>query len=92
MTSMPARRQFSVQTGVVWKGVRGILLDTETAECHRRTDVLGGKKIKRKKETSLINAPFCQKKQQIFWSVKNHKLSRRERSRVMGICDKAVRS
>lgn len=50
----------------VWsgKGVRGILLDTETAECHGRTDVLGEKtrKEKKEKETSLINAPFCQRK------------------------------
>lgn len=45
----PARRQFSAQTGVVWKGVRGILLDTETAECHRRTDILGEKQRRKKK-------------------------------------------
>lgn len=30
----------------VRKGVRGILWDTETAECQRRTDVLGEKKRK----------------------------------------------
>lgn len=90
---VPARRQFSVQTGVVWRGVRGILLDTETAECHRRTDILGEKKRTKENETFLNNAPFCQKKKAThFWSVKNHKLSRRERSRVMGVCDKAVRS
>lgn len=60
---VPARRQFSVQTGAaVWKGVRGILLDTETAECHRSTDILGENKRKeRRKKTSLINAPFCQR-------------------------------
>lgn len=61
---MPARRQFSVQTGVVWKGVRGILLDTETAECHRRTDIFWEKREekKKKKEFFLINAPFCQRR------------------------------
>ena len=50
------------------------------------------KKQRKTKETSLQKkAPFCQKKATQFWSV--HKLSRRERSRVMGICDKkAVRS
>lgn len=81
---MPARRQFSVQTGVIWKGVRGIRLDTETAECHRRTDILGGKKKQlnknklkeekrkkgKKKETSPIKH-FCQKKAtHFFWSIK----------------------
>lgn len=98
---MPARRQFSVQTGVVWKGVIGILLDTETAKCHMcQNNKKGRKKKKEKKErkdkeTFLINAPFFQKKATHFRSVKkNHKLSRkeRERSRVLGICDKAVRS
>lgn len=53
---MPARRQFSVQTGVVWKGVKGILLDTETAECHRRTDIFGRKEKKKKKKGK--NKPF----------------------------------
>lgn len=62
MTSMPARRQFSVQTGVVWKGVRGILLDTETAECHRRTDVLGGKKNQKKKRNLSDKCSFLPEK------------------------------
>lgn len=97
---VPARRQFSVQTGVVWEGVRGILLDTETAECHRRTDILGEKqkrqkkekkterkekKKNKKKETSDKCSFLPEKATHFFWSVKNHKLSRRERSRVMGI-------
>ncbi len=64
---VPARRQFSVQTGVVWKGVRGILLDAETAECHKRTDKRKEKKKeerkKKKRNLSDKNAPFCQKKQ-----------------------------
>lgn len=71
---MPARRQCGVQTGAVWKGVRGILLDTETAECHKRTDIREKRKEKkgkeRKKETSLINAPFCQRKATHLWLVK----------------------
>lgn len=62
-----------VQTGVVWEGVRGILLDTETAECNMRRDIFflekrkqkrkrETKKERKKKETSLINVPFCQEK------------------------------
>lgn len=53
---------------------------------------------RQKKKTSLIKAPICQKKKQHIFVVKKkerkkkHKLSRRERSRVMGICDKADRS
>lgn len=77
---MPARRQFSVQTGVVWRGVMGILLDAECAECHRRTDILGGKRKKRKKKKVKRNLsdkcsflPETNKKQkkatQLFWSV-----------------------
>lgn len=31
-----------VQTGVVWGGARGILLDTETAECNMRRDSFFG--------------------------------------------------
>ena len=61
----------------VWKGVRGILLDTETAECHRRTDILGEKKRQKKKErkkekeTRLKKCSFLPEKKAIqFWSVK----------------------
>lgn len=92
---MPARRQFSVQTGVIWKGVRGIRLDTETAECHRRTDILGGKKQKKqkeikrkekkegekKKETSPIKH-FCQKKATHFFGrLKSQIKQKREKQR-----------
>lgn len=67
-----------VQTGVVWEGVRGILLDTETAECNMRRDIFFWRKENRKerekqrkkekkKETSLINVPFCQEKATHFW-------------------------
>lgn len=37
-----------VQTGVVWEGVRGILLDTETAECNMRRDIFFWRKENRK--------------------------------------------
>lgn len=79
---MPARRQFSVQTGVIWKGVRGIRLDTETAECHRRTDILGGKKQnknkkklkekkrkKGRKKRNLSNKTFLPEKSNTFFLV-----------------------
>ncbi len=73
--------------------MRGILRDTETAECHRTTDILGEKKRKEKKrkekkrkrkkekkETSLINAPFCQKKKQhIFGRLKSQIKQKREK-------------
>lgn len=36
-----------VLTGVVWEGVRGILLDTETVECNMRRDIFEKKKKKR---------------------------------------------
>lgn len=55
---MPARKQFSVQTGVVWKGVRGIQLDTETAECHRRTDILGEKQKNKERNKERKKKPL----------------------------------
>lgn len=75
-----------VQTGVVWGGARGILLDTETAECNMRRDsFLGGfcldkrkqKRKNKKKKKPLINVLFFgqggkegEKKQQIFSRLK----------------------
>lgn len=39
-----------VQTGVVWEGVRGILLDTETVECNTRRDIFERKKEKKREK------------------------------------------